>query len=100
MPTYNYECTKCQHLFEQVETISNRNAPCEKPCPKCKEMGVEKSWVGQTPGLGADTTLTPDKKTGGQWGELMSKMKRSMPKRYHKNMDRASDRSGSRWKNS
>ena len=67
MPTYNYECTKCNHLFEQVETIANRNAPCEKPCPKCKEMGVEKSWVGQTPGLGADTNLTPDKKTGGQW---------------------------------
>jgi len=60
-------------------------------------MGVEKSWVGQTPGLGAGTTLTPDKKTGGQWGELMSKMKRGMPKRYHKNMDRASNNTGSRW---
>jgi len=98
MPTYNYECTNCNHLFEQVETIANRNAPCEKPCPKCKEIGVEKSWVGQTPGLGADTTLTPDKKTGGQWGELMSKMKRGMPKRYHKNMDRATNKTGSRWK--
>jgi len=98
MPTYNYECTKCNHLFEQVETISNRNAPCEKPCPSCKEMGVEKSWVGQTPGLAADTTLTANKATGGAWNELMTKMKRGMPKRYHKNMDRATNNTGTRWK--
>ena len=97
MPTYNYECTKCNHLFEQVETISNRNAPCEKPCPKCKEIGVEKSWIGQTPGLGADTTLNPNKATGGAWNELTAKMKRGMPKRYHKNIDRASNATGSRW---
>jgi hypothetical protein len=61
-------------------------------------MGVEKSWVGQTPGLAADSTLTPDKKTGGQWGELMGKMKRGMPKRYHYNLDRASSHKGSRYK--
>jgi hypothetical protein len=60
-------------------------------------MGVEKSWVGQTPGLGADTTLTPNKATGGAWNELTTKMKRGMPKRYHKNIDRASNISGSRW---
>jgi hypothetical protein len=69
MPTYNYE-----------------------------EMGVEKSWVGQTPIVSSDATLTPDKKTGGQWGELMGKMKRGMPKRYHNNLDRASNNSGTRWK--
>ncbi len=84
-------------MFEQVETIANRNVPCENPCPKCKEMGVEKSWVGQTPGLAADTTLTPNKATGGAWNELTSKMKRGMPKRYHKNIDRATNVSGSKW---
>jgi hypothetical protein len=61
-------------------------------------MGVEKSWVGQTPGLAADTTLTANKATGGAWNELMSKMKRGMPKRYHKNMDRATNKTGTRWK--
>jgi hypothetical protein len=28
----------------------------------------------------------------------MSKMKRGMPKRYHKNMDRATNKTGARWK--
>jgi putative FmdB family regulatory protein len=33
MPTYEYECTKCKHVFEEFQKIT------EKPllrCPKCR----------------------------------------------------------------
>ena len=33
MPTYEYECQKCQHRFELVQSI--KDAP-KKTCPKCK----------------------------------------------------------------
>ena len=33
MPTYEYECRKCGHTFEQFQSIT---APPVKTCPKCK----------------------------------------------------------------
>ena len=33
MPTYEYECRKCGHTFEQFQSIS---AAPVKTCPKCK----------------------------------------------------------------
>lgn len=33
MPTYDYECRKCGHVFEKFQSMSE--APL-KACPKCK----------------------------------------------------------------
>ena len=33
MPTYEYECRKCGHRFEQFQSIT---APPVKTCPKCR----------------------------------------------------------------
>jgi putative FmdB family regulatory protein len=33
MPTYEYECTKCNHTFEEFQRITDK--PLTK-CPKCK----------------------------------------------------------------
>lgn len=33
MPTYEYECTKCEHRFELEQRISD---PPRKRCPKCR----------------------------------------------------------------
>jgi putative FmdB family regulatory protein len=33
MPTYEYECTRCGHVFEKFQSIS---APPAKRCPKCR----------------------------------------------------------------
>lgn len=33
MPTYEYECTSCGHVFEKFHGIS---APPPKRCPKCR----------------------------------------------------------------
>jgi putative FmdB family regulatory protein len=47
MPTYDYECPKCGHAFELVQSM--RDAPITK-CPKCKKTGV-KRLVGGGAGL-------------------------------------------------
>ena len=97
MPTYDYVCDACEHTFEQTRMISERDQPISEPCPKCQKEGeVRRDWSFTTPGLGADMTLTPDKATGGQWSELMSKMKEGVPERLKKNLDSGTNRSGSK----
>ena len=46
MPTYEYECTKCEHQFETFQSM--RDAPLKK-CPKCG--GKVKRLVGTGAGI-------------------------------------------------
>ena len=39
MPTYDYNCKECNHIFEEVNTIVQRNIPTERGCPKCNTIG-------------------------------------------------------------
>lgn len=47
MPTYEYECAKCGHQFEQFESI--RAKPLDR-CPKCKK-GKVKRLIGTGSGI-------------------------------------------------
>ena len=97
MPTYDYKCDACEHVFEAFHTMNEENTPSKKPCPECGKEKVTKA-VSKPAGLGADTTLTPDKKTGGQWSEMMGRIKSGIPKRYHAGLDKSTNLSGRRWK--
>jgi putative FmdB family regulatory protein len=46
MPTYEYECAKCKHAFEQFQSM--RDEPLKK-CPKCR--GKVKRLVGRGAGV-------------------------------------------------
>lgn len=46
MPTYDYKCTKCNHVFEHFQGI--KDAPL-KECPKCK--GHLKRLIGTGSGV-------------------------------------------------
>lgn len=46
MPTYEYECQKCKHRFERLQSMSE--APVKR-CPKCK--GIVKRLIGAGAGL-------------------------------------------------
>ena len=46
MPTYEYECQKCQHRFELYQSI--KDAP-KRTCPKCR--GRVKRLMGTGAGL-------------------------------------------------
>jgi putative FmdB family regulatory protein len=47
MPTYEYVCPKCDHAFEQFQSMND--APLKK-CIKCKKPGV-KRLIGGGAGL-------------------------------------------------
>lgn len=46
MPTYEYECKKCNHAFEQFQRMSD--APLKR-CPKCK--GALRRLMGTGAGI-------------------------------------------------
>ena len=39
MPTYDYRCKKCDHTWEEFQSIK---APASKKCPACKKLGAER----------------------------------------------------------
>ena len=39
MPTYDYKCNKCEHLFEVLQGI---NADKLTTCPECKEEALKR----------------------------------------------------------
>ena len=99
MPNYGFLCEKCSEKFDCLLPMNKRDDPLLENCPKCNEVGfVIKDFSGIRCSLNSDSTLTPDKATGGKWSELMSRMKTGVSKRYHKNLDQASSRTGRRWK--
>ena len=62
MPTYEYECQKCGHAFDQFQSI--KDAP-KRTCPKCR--GRLKRLIGTGAGLlfkGSGFYITDYRKPG------------------------------------
>jgi|TARA_Y100000310_G_C20548578_1_gene746860 hypothetical protein len=76
--------------------MSDDMKPTKEPCPECGKKEVKKS-VSKPAGLGADSNITPDKVTGGDWSEMMGRIKKNLPKRYHKKLDKSTNMTGRRW---
>ena len=43
MPTYDYRCTECHHVFEESQSI---NAQPLKKCPKCQKETLKRGPGG------------------------------------------------------
>ena len=47
MPTYDYECTKCGHVFEMLQSITARpKRKPDEPCAGCGERAPIKRLIG------------------------------------------------------
>ena len=97
MPSYDYRCESCEKIWDDYKTVSARDEPCKENCPHCKKKKVVRH-IGEFPSTATDSNLTANKKTGGQWNELMHKMKSYTPDRFHDKLDKASSQSGRKWK--
>lgn len=99
MPTYEYACAKCEHQFEQFQSM--RDKPLEK-CPKCGKKAL-KRLVGGGAGLifkGSGFYITdykkqPAKKEGGGEAKPESKPTESKPASEAKSPGAASGASAS-----
>ena len=91
MPTYEYQCKRCKHAFEDIQKIADRDAPCGAPCPQCGKRGVQRGI--SVPVTGVDATVGP----GADFKELTRKMSVGLPKRYRENLDRAASLRGKKF---
>ena len=60
MPIYEYHCESCEHHFELLLNVNDRDKPLKKPCPKCETKKKIKKGFG-APITGADANITPEK---------------------------------------
>ncbi len=98
MPNYGFVCEKCNHKFDSLLSISDREKPLNEPCPSCKKKKIKRNYDDVSVSVASDTTMSANKATGGRWNHLMEKIKRKTPKRVHKNLDKASSLSGKQWR--
>lgn len=97
MPNYGFTCESCSRSFDKLLSINEREQPLKEACPSCGEHKIIKDYGSMKQSMSSDTTLNANKATGGKWNELMSRMKKGLPKRYHENLDRASSATGRSW---
>lgn len=97
MPNYGFICEGCGNKFDRFLSINDREIPLTESCGSCGEHKIKRDYENQVSTLTADSLVTPNKKTGGAWNELMAKMKPGLPKHTHANLDRATNRSLRRW---
>lgn len=91
MPTYEYQCRKCSHAFQDIKKMDDRDAPCTAPCPACGRRGVGRCISVAT--MGVDATKGP----GADFKELTRKMGRGLPRQYRENLDRAASLRGKKY---
>ena len=72
MPTYDYQCNACEHIFDRFSSISARDEPCAEPCPECGKSDVRRGFI-EAPSGAVDTTLTADSVTPG-FNEVMDRL--------------------------
>lgn len=92
MPVYEYTCEKCKGQWETVLPISQRDTPLAQPCPQCKKRKCVRRGVSVCT-MGVDATKGP----GSDFKNLVNKIKRSQPKRFHDNLDRAASLRGKKY---
>jgi putative FmdB family regulatory protein len=76
MPTYAYRCKKCEHYFEKMLKIPDRNDPEHEPCPECKAREVQ-MMLGATPL--ADPVRIGVTRPDSGWTEVLQKIHNSNP---------------------
>lgn len=72
MPTYEYQCEKCEHYFTKFLSIPRMLEPEGEECPNCSEKAVKKVMF-TAPTLGDPVRLGITRPDGG-FKEVLQKI--------------------------
>jgi len=76
MPTYDYLCQKCNHIFEKrFDSWTEKEQPTTEPCPECKEENCVIQTLTKAPGLVSDSK-TPMRRAGSEWADRLKQIKK------------------------
>ena len=88
MPNFEYKCTKCDKLWDDIQTIANRDKPTTEPCPHCKKKNCVTRAFNTPPTMGVDATKVPTT----HFKERLETMRTNLGK-YNNNVKTNIDRS-------
>lgn len=77
MPTYEYKCTSCGHLFDKFCSIANRTKAVENPCEKCHNHSIEQLVGGAE--VVPDSIRLGRKPVDEGWNEVLAKIHEGTP---------------------
>lgn len=95
MPNYEYECRKCGHQWEDIQTIAERDTPTTLPCPQCEALEVARGW-NHSPTMGADSARKPQGAFRDRLNAMRDKLGKYNPT-VRQNIDRSLDLGGGQY---
>lgn len=57
MPMYSYQCQKCEHSFDSIQSMAEMHLPTTQPCPECQAEGTVIKTIGGAPAIGDPVRL-------------------------------------------
>lgn len=85
MPSYDFKCESCEHVFELHLPMSKSDSATKKPCPECGEKTVHRLFNTLA---GA---VDYNRKPGQEYNEWADKLKTGIPKRFHEKIDKSKE---------
>lgn len=76
MPTYTYECSKCEGVFDELLSISEMETPTQQPCKLCGKEDCVKKIIG---GMPATIRTDPFKSLSSDHKWALKQMKKRHP---------------------
>jgi putative FmdB family regulatory protein len=80
MPMYDYVCSECQHTFDKILKIAEKDIPKHEPCPKCGKTKCIDISLG-APALMSPFRVEGLKKPSGQFRERIQQIKKGLPRK-------------------
>ena len=78
MPQYTYRCDACNHNFDTVLRIADRDLPTKEPCPQCLVQGQVIKTILGAPSIGDPVRLGITKADSG-FKEVLQKIHAANP---------------------
>lgn len=82
MPTYDYVCSECNNVFEEIKKIDERTEPEKNPCPSCGKINCI-SLTMTAPSLVSPFRIDGLKKPSSEFKERMSQIKHGLRHTNH-----------------
>ncbi len=78
MPSYDYQCNKCAHIFGKISRIVDKNMPIMEACPSCGEYAIKQVMLSMPACIQAHKTMHGKKPDGG-FREVLAKVHEQTP---------------------
>ena len=82
MPTYDYQCSKCNFNFDKILKIDDRTIPTQEPCPNCG-CNNSVSITLTSPSLMSPFRVDGLKQPSGQFKERVQQIKKGLGRTKH-----------------